>query len=226
MCLLPGLHYYALFYYRRAMLLRPEDARMWCAMAQCYDLMSRKVEARDSTNLQGFTICVGGALSSYPGPKLVFMLGEALRCYEKAHRCGDRERMALPRLARLHKDLGQKRWGFVDGQQAIFVYNERTPTQEICLSRHGDPHSETHISYFDSGFDSLKESAELEGKPQLTTPRCLSRMAPAMQAYCFFELSSHESRCKSIPARRAFATLGPLHWGCGYLVWWSAIMCC
>lgn len=84
------------------------------------------------------------------------MLGEALRCYEKAHRCGDRERMALPRLARLHKDLGQKRWGFVDGQQAIFVYNERTPTQEICLSRHGDPHSETHISCFDSGFDSLK----------------------------------------------------------------------
>ena len=160
---------------------------MWCAMAQCYDLMSRKVEARDSTNLQGFTICVGAALSSYPGPKLVFMLGEALRCYEKAHRCGDRERMALPRLARLHKDLGQKRWGFVDGQQAIFVYNERTPTQEICLSRHGDPHSETHISYFDSGFDSLKESAELEGKPQLTTPRCLSRMAPAMQAYCFFD---------------------------------------
>eukprot|EP00438_Fugacium_kawagutii_P024132 Skav222768 [mRNA] locus=scaffold600:295912:317957:+ [translate_table: standard] len=70
-----GLHYYALFYYRRAMLLRPEDARMWCAMAQCYDLMSRK----------------------------------ALRCYEKAHRCGDRERMALPRLARLHRDLGQRR---------------------------------------------------------------------------------------------------------------------
>lgn len=156
MCLLPGLHYYALFYYRRAMLLRPEDARMWCAMAQCYDLKSRKVEARDSTNLQGFTICVGGALSSYPGPRLVCMLGEALRCYEKAHRCGDRERMALPRLARLHKDLGQKRWGFVDGQQALFLYNERTPTQEICLSRHGDPHSETHISYFDSGFDSLK----------------------------------------------------------------------
>lgn len=40
-----GLHYYALFYYRRAMMLRPDDARMWCAMAQCYDLMGRKVEA-------------------------------------------------------------------------------------------------------------------------------------------------------------------------------------
>ena len=35
--------------------------------------------------------------------------GEALRCYEKAHRCGDRERMALPRLARLHRDLGERR---------------------------------------------------------------------------------------------------------------------
>merc|ERR1712217_488028 len=54
-----------------------EDARMWCAMAQCYDFMDRK--------------------------------SEALKCYEKAHRCGDRERMALPRLARLHQDLGEVR---------------------------------------------------------------------------------------------------------------------
>merc|ERR1712217_946643 len=34
---------------------------------------------------------------------------EALKCYEKAHRCGDRERMALPRLARLHGDLGDRK---------------------------------------------------------------------------------------------------------------------
>jgi len=67
------------------MTLRPDDARMWCAMAQCYDLMDRKLEA--------------------------------LKCYEKAHRCGDRERMALPRLARLHQDLGDRR-------QAALYYSQ------------------------------------------------------------------------------------------------------
>merc|ERR1712050_76578 len=71
--------------YRRAMTLRPEDARMWCAMAQCYDFMDRK--------------------------------SEALKCYEKAHRCGDRERMALPRLARLQQDLG-------DRKQAAAYYSQ------------------------------------------------------------------------------------------------------
>merc|ERR1712113_235602 len=80
-----SLHFYALFYYRRAMTLRPEDARMWCAMAQCYENMDRKAEA--------------------------------LKCYEKAHRCGDRERMALPRLARLHQDLG-------DRKQAAAYYSQ------------------------------------------------------------------------------------------------------
>jgi anaphase-promoting complex subunit 8 len=29
--------YYALYYYRRATQLRPGDARMWCAMGQCYE---------------------------------------------------------------------------------------------------------------------------------------------------------------------------------------------
>merc|ERR1740121_499269 len=42
---------------------------------------------------------------------------EALKCYEKAHRCGDRERMALPRLARLHQDLGDRR-------QAALYYSQ------------------------------------------------------------------------------------------------------
>ena len=94
--------------------------------------------------------------------------------------------MALPRLARLHKDLGQKRWdlGMVSRPSFGGVYNERTPTEEMCLSRHVDPQRK-HISYiYIYHFDSLKGSAELEGKPQLTTPRCLSRMAPATQGLC------------------------------------------
>jgi hypothetical protein len=28
--------FYALYYYRRAASLRPSDARMWCALGQCY----------------------------------------------------------------------------------------------------------------------------------------------------------------------------------------------
>ena len=30
------MYLYALFYYRKAVKLRPSDARMWCALASCY----------------------------------------------------------------------------------------------------------------------------------------------------------------------------------------------
>lgn len=34
------LHTYALYYYSKACALRPYDARMWCAMAECYETVN------------------------------------------------------------------------------------------------------------------------------------------------------------------------------------------
>eukprot|EP00971_Amphidinium_carterae_P327065 6458226-Amphidinium_carterae.1 len=71
------------------MTLRPEDARMWCAMAQCFDFMHRKVEA----------------LKCYAKPQPSVKLDcKGEQSLLKAHRCDDRERMALPRLARLYQE--------------------------------------------------------------------------------------------------------------------------
>ncbi len=35
------MHQYALHYYRKASALRPYDARMWCAVAGCYESVSK-----------------------------------------------------------------------------------------------------------------------------------------------------------------------------------------
>lgn len=63
-----AMPHYALHYYRRASLLRPADARMWCAMAQCY-------------------ACDELALHE-----------AAISCYLRAVEHGDREGIALHQL--------------------------------------------------------------------------------------------------------------------------------
>lgn len=40
-----NLHNYALYYYKKAMTQRPADARMWVALAGCFENMDRKAEA-------------------------------------------------------------------------------------------------------------------------------------------------------------------------------------
>lgn len=60
------LPYYALYYYRKAALLRPEDARMWCALAQCYSTeqvdprwLHKKSEARQNqVTGVNYTVCL------------------------------------------------------------------------------------------------------------------------------------------------------------------------
>ncbi|EIE22594.1 TPR-like protein [Coccomyxa subellipsoidea C-169] len=70
--------FYALNYFRRATQLRPHDARMWIAMGQCYE------------------------------HEQLSMAPAAIRCYHRAHDSGDREGIALHKLARCYergKDL-------------------------------------------------------------------------------------------------------------------------
>lgn len=40
------MNQYALYYFSRAVISRPKDARMWNAMAECYDKMNKKNEAQ------------------------------------------------------------------------------------------------------------------------------------------------------------------------------------
>jgi anaphase-promoting complex subunit 8 len=39
------MYFYALYYYRKAVKLRPGDARMWCALASCCAKLDRRDEA-------------------------------------------------------------------------------------------------------------------------------------------------------------------------------------
>ena len=68
--------HYALHYFRQATRLRPNDARFWCAMGQCYQ--------SEQLNL----------------------LDKAVACYQNAERQGDREGIALAKLAELHERRG------------------------------------------------------------------------------------------------------------------------
>ncbi|KAK9826135.1 hypothetical protein WJX81_007973 [Elliptochloris bilobata] len=69
--------FYALHYFRRATQLRPHDARMWCAMGQCYE---NEALGWDEA---------------------------AVRCYRRAHLSGDREGIALHKLARIYERRGE-----------------------------------------------------------------------------------------------------------------------
>ncbi|KAI3985197.1 hypothetical protein MKX01_015131 [Papaver californicum] len=69
--------FYALYYFRKSVYLQPSDSRLWIAMAQCYET------------------------------EQLHMLEEAIKCYERAANCNDREAIALHQLAKLHQELGR-----------------------------------------------------------------------------------------------------------------------
>ncbi|KAL8042089.1 hypothetical protein ABFX02_09G027700 [Erythranthe guttata] len=72
-----GMPFYALNYFKKSVFLQPSDSRLWIAMAQCYET------------------------------EQLHMLEEAIKCYERAANCNDREAIALHQLAKLHCELGR-----------------------------------------------------------------------------------------------------------------------
>lgn len=98
--------------YRTAVTINQRDYRAWYGLGQTYELLSLHYYAlfyyRRAMLLRPEDARMWCAMAQCYD--LMGRRAEALRCYEKAHRCGDRERMALPRLAKLHKELGQRRW--------------------------------------------------------------------------------------------------------------------
>ncbi|MCL7029266.1 hypothetical protein MKW94_011986 [Papaver nudicaule] len=79
--------FYALYYFRKSVYLQPTDSRLWIAMAQCYET------------------------------EQLHMLEEAIKCYERAANCNDREAIALHQLAKLHQELGRS-------EKAAFYYEK------------------------------------------------------------------------------------------------------
>ncbi|CAE7692545.1 CDC23 [Symbiodinium pilosum] len=97
--------------YRTAVTINRRDYRAWYGLGQTYELLSLHFYAlfyyRRAMSLRPDDArmwCAMAQCYDHMDRK-----AEALKCYEKAHRCGDRERMALPRLARLHRDHGDRR---------------------------------------------------------------------------------------------------------------------
>ena len=70
------LHQTAFSCCRRSTQLRPNDARMWCAMGQCYENEQLKAVDQDKMELA------------------------AIQCYSRAVANGDREGIALHKLVR------------------------------------------------------------------------------------------------------------------------------
>ncbi|PIN05700.1 Anaphase-promoting complex (APC), Cdc23 subunit [Handroanthus impetiginosus] len=82
-----GMPFYALHYFKKSVFLQPNDSRLWIAMAQCYEA------------------------------EQLHMLEEAIKCYERAANCNDREAIALHQLAKLHCELGRT-------EEAAFYYKK------------------------------------------------------------------------------------------------------
>ncbi|KAL3640657.1 anaphase-promoting complex component apc8 [Castilleja foliolosa] len=82
-----GMPLYALHYFKKSVFLQPSDSRLWIAMAQCYET------------------------------EQLHLLEQAIKCYERAANCNDREAIALHQLAKLHCELGRT-------EEAAFYYRK------------------------------------------------------------------------------------------------------
>lgn len=111
--------------YRTAVQINQRDYRAWYGLGQTYELLSLHFYAlfyyRRAMTLRPEDARMWCAMAQCY--ESMDRKQEALKCYEKAHRCGDREKMALPRLARLCKELGQR-------VQAAKYYYQVLPQQQ------------------------------------------------------------------------------------------------
>lgn len=122
---------YALYYYKKAVALRPFDSRFWCAVGSTYEMMdsdknpsglfkpnnlannannsnsaSNNNESQsDPDNLMS-AYGSGFNQSKSQGKEKAY-LREAIQCYERAITVGDREGMVSSKLASLYQELNQ-----------------------------------------------------------------------------------------------------------------------
>jgi len=118
--------------YRTAVNVNQRDYRAWYGLGQTYEMLNLHFYAlfyyRRAMTLRPEDArmwCAMAQCYDFMDRKT-----EALKCYEKAHRCGDHEQVALPKLAKLHKDLGDRRRAaaYYDQIRARSGQDARRPT--------------------------------------------------------------------------------------------------
>lgn len=105
--------------YRTAVNINQRDYRAWYGLGQTYELLNLHFYAlfyyKRAMSLRPKDARMWCAMAQCY--EFMDRKTEALKCYEKAHLCGDKEKMALPRLARLRQELG-------DHRQAAVYYSQ------------------------------------------------------------------------------------------------------
>ncbi|CAD7969652.1 unnamed protein product [Amoebophrya sp. A120] len=92
--------------YRQALLINKRDYRAWYGIGQVYELLNlysyacyyylqaMRLRPKDSRMWNALAGCYEN----------LNLLKQAITCFERAHKCGDSENLALPKLARLHAE--------------------------------------------------------------------------------------------------------------------------
>lgn len=95
--------------YRTAVTLNPRDYRAWYGLGQTYEMLNLHFYAilyyKRVLGLKPEDARIWTALGQCY--QRLSRLTEAVKCYEKAYCHGDKDRIALPRLAQLHRDMGK-----------------------------------------------------------------------------------------------------------------------
>lgn len=126
----------AIHAYRTAVSTNQRDYRAWYGLGQTYELQNLHFYALFYYK-RAMALRPDDARMWCAMAQCYDQLGrkpEALKCYQTAHRSGDHERMALPRLARLHQERGDRR-------QAAAYYAQIVQQSGIGMSsgaHHGD----------------------------------------------------------------------------------------
>lgn len=86
------LHQYAYYYYKKAVILRPNDSRMWCAVGSCLYHMACNMDHM-------------GASTTSMNTSNIYKQ-EVINVYKHALQCGDNEGIAMKQLPKLYKEIG------------------------------------------------------------------------------------------------------------------------
>eukprot|EP01104_Vermistella_antarctica_P020244 TRINITY_DN858_c0_g1_i1.p1 TRINITY_DN858_c0_g1~~TRINITY_DN858_c0_g1_i1.p1 ORF type:complete len:606 (+),score=101.61 TRINITY_DN858_c0_g1_i1:150-1967(+) len=112
--------------YRRAVDVNPRDYRAWYGLGQTYEILKLYLYAmfyyRKATGLRPYDARMWCAMAGcYEHLKRT---DDAIKCYQRAVANGDREGIALNKLAVLHRELGDSRNAAVYYEQNLALHDE------------------------------------------------------------------------------------------------------
>ena len=104
------LYAYAMHYYQKATVLRPNDARMWCAVGKCLSRLSSSGGSSGGTD---------GRLQAAHRHKEA-----ALLAYQRAVQCDDKEGVATRELAKMHREMGNSSAAAACYKNFLFIQDQ------------------------------------------------------------------------------------------------------